>query len=238
MSYPSFQDTVSKVLDSSQPPKETTEPHAPSALSKVENKLNSSKILSSQLASVISRLRFIIDPTSNPINASKTPDDASRQVKQRTLKEGAESLGEDNDVSNEVEDVDENPLEDDASSIDEEDAALDSAGWESGSISGSPGPPPSKRAKLALSLADPSEDSVPDPNADSDSDSDVSVYPNRPISNDSEQGNDDENNEGPSSRFLPSLNVAFLKGGGDSDVDGDIDPPKRRNRAGQRARQA
>src|SRR5258708_16180339 len=88
MSNPSFQDIGSKVLDSSRPPKEVTEHHTTSAISKVENKLNSSKILSARLASVIDRLRRILDPKTIHGNPSNMTDDNSRpQEKQETVKD-------------------------------------------------------------------------------------------------------------------------------------------------------
>src|SRR5258708_39844497 len=94
MSNPSFQDIGSKVLDSSRPPKEVTEHHTTSAISKVENKLNSSKILSARLASEIDRLRRILDPKTIHGNPSNMTDDTSRpQVKHETVKDEGESSG-------------------------------------------------------------------------------------------------------------------------------------------------
>ncbi len=221
MSNPSFQDIVSKVLDSSRPPKEVTEHHTTSAISKVENKLNSSKILSARLASVIDRLRRILDPKTIHGNPSNMTDDTSRpQVKQETVKDEGESSDVGLDDDSDDGSSEEAGGQDDASSMDPEDAAADAAGWESGSISGSPDSPPPKRTKLAPQSPSDAE-SVPDSNVNSGSESDSD-----------EEGID----EGPSSRFLPALNVGFLKGDGDSDID--IDPPKRKNRPGQRERQA
>ncbi|KAF8327468.1 Bud-site selection protein [Cantharellus anzutake] len=117
---------------------------------------------------------------------------------------------------------------------DEEKAAADAAGWESGSVSGSSDLQPSKRAKLAP----PSNVSDgPGPGSNSDAESqwnsdDIAIDPDIPISEDSE-----DDLGGPSSRYLPALNGGFLQGDYGSDID-DIDPPKKKNRLGQRKRQA
>lgn len=132
---------------------------------------------------------------------------------------------------------------------DNDEDAADAAGWESGSVSGdyniappSSGPDsesegeqrPAKKSKaslVALLTAKPTKPTKPEPKGKAEKPSKTAEKPGK---------------AGSSSMFLPSLAAGFAAGDSDSDPDNDYDPDgiigtkkaERKNRRGQRARQA
>lgn len=208
---------------------------------KMRNKLLSSKSFSSEMGALIEGLRAILQPR----EAEDEEEEAAEPepvVKQKKPKKGEKKTAPSRDTVDGAEESDDVQVEEDdagweSGSIDDANDAgfesgsvkaqiIDEDGWESGSIDGGEHPD-------TLQDDDSDSGSEADP---SDSDSDLAVP--RPSTSKS------KNLNASSSTFLPSLSVGFIPGGNDSDSDdfSDADAksadPVRKNRRGQRARQA
>ncbi|ORX36361.1 Bud-site selection protein [Kockovaella imperatae] len=142
-----------------------------------------------------------------------------------------------------LDDADEGDME----SLDEEAIAADEAGWESGSVSDVP---PISRPRIANSDSDSDVGEEDGEEEEEDEDEHTTVLIARPNKTSaSTPAKKTKPNKAPvtSSTFLPSLSTGFIMG--DSDSDPDLDPDVdgagvvgnkavRKNRRGQRARQA
>ncbi|KAF9516436.1 hypothetical protein BS47DRAFT_662974 [Hydnum rufescens UP504] len=220
---------------------------------KLESRVLSSKTLATEVKTVLDHLRHIVEPLtplSGKMNGThdnvgdedeeaeedtEDENDGDSETSKRIPDARSDLRASESDEDSSVYDDDElkqghgglaqRSLE--ASQSDNEASNADDAGWESGSIS--PTSPPPKRLKLGHSATP----GVTGGSTDEDKE-DV-------------QSNDasDSDEVLTSSRFLPSLNVGFTRGESDgSDWSGAEDDAnagdgkQRKNRRGQRARQA
>lgn len=236
-----------------------TEPSVPSSsssttpalIAKVENRLCSAKNVADAVKIVVP---WVLSEAGATLNLSKK--EAPKAAKAVPAK-GEDSSGDEGDE----EDAELGPVDgldsDDEAVI--EDKAADEAGWESGSLDGGrdddEGDDDDDGAGWESGSVDGSYSGMIAPPSDSEDNSDVSAPPPPSKKLKSEpappptakpakekQGKAD----GSSSMFLPSLAAGFTVGDGDSDPDMDYDEDgvigtkkaERKNRRGQRARQA
>ena len=210
-------------------------------LGKVENRLCSNKAVSEGVKAVVAWIMGE-DGAKLPSAIKRKPQhETSPNIKRNSKVERDQGLSKPAVVDSAI------LVTEDDDNLDFEDDGADAAGWESGSISGSDAPPRG-RARLAESGS----------NEDEDSDDDMAI----PIPQKSSQKLSRQRDTQPlkqakptkpskepvtSSTFLPSLSTGFTLG--DSDSDPDLDPDidgsglvgnkaVRKNRRGQRARQA
>lgn len=195
---------------------------------KVESRFLSSKFLAVEVGSVIDSLRAVLEPElktrkgqnlgllpTDDVAEERQGDEQSDDSPKSATKQWADSGGaaEDEGMVKPV------GVEDNV--MDEADDMADDGGWESGFI----------------------DEQV---QGDSDeSDSGVSACPAKRLKQRPSAGPKPESREqchlAAASTFLPSLAVGFIKGSSDSDFEeseGEISETGRKNRRGQRARQA
>ena len=213
----------------------------PELVSRVENRLCSSKSVAEGVKATVAWL--VYEQGAKLVNRAATKihkldgigSNAVRDNSQGAawgLRESSESMKQgrhaeapnsmNGDAAAEIDIADEKDIE---ASDSEEDRAAEEAGWESGSVQDTPS------AEYERTMPQPKRTkSVPTTNRDSG----CAVIPTaskRPIT---------------SSTFLPTLSTGFTLGDSDSDPDLDRDPDgivgkhvaERKNRRGQRARQA
>lgn len=225
------------------------------AARKVESRLLSSKVLADGIKSVLDSLHALVE--SSAAAPDVETDDESESKAEETLSGreaadmGSKARGKNASVaewepngsgrvlppfSSDEGDREGENVESDNELEDDDDA--DAASWESGSVASFSGVlHPSKRHK-----GPPISDSNSEESTDSGSESEEGIDPD--ALEDMDSGEEAHGN-GPSgsNRFLPSLQVGFTRGdsdteswkGQDDDAAGD---KKRKNRRGQRARQA
>lgn len=219
----------------------------PAVIAKVENRLCSSKHVADALKPVVS---WVLSEPGATLNVGKSKD-----TKPKAKRARAESDSEDEDESDD--DIATGPVQglDSDDEVVMENKAADAAGWESGSVGGDDesddeaGAGWESGSEAAVNIAPPSS-------AGSDSESDAPAAPPKkktkaapapapaPAKKDKKKSKDKD--DGSSSMFLPSLAAGFTPGDGDSDPDMDYDEDGiigskkavRKNRRGQRARQA
>ena len=230
------------------------EPNTPEG--KIRNRLTSCKSFSGRASELVTDLQAILDPS-----VAKS----SSITIHPTATTGDEEEGYEDQVMHEDE---EDGFFDQLESSDDQ---VDDDGWESGSIrSGDEGLPNGPHIQSACSGSDPGSepesgsgldtdsprrsnlkfkskvklktDSVSgdegEPALDSDSDSGTSLSMSR-----SRKGKVAKPSGGAgTSTFLPSLSVGYIPGGGDSDLEGELEAVEgkkgMKNRRGQRARRA
>lgn len=192
--------------------KKSTDPQ----IEKVEGKILSSPVLASETVAAINGLKNILhlQPSEEKkIQSGYASEDKSDgEWGDKDEWTGIMSTKGTSEVS------DENSASRGYPSDDDEERLIEGAGWESGSID------------------DGSEGKV-----DSGDGVSLSPGPPRKKSETSRLKNDMELSENDlSSKFLPSLSMGYVKGNSDSDFDSEEENPikERKNRRGQRARQA
>jgi len=220
---------------------------------KIRNRLTSCKSFSARASELVTDLQAILDPSvikssSTIAHPTATTDDEGEDLEDQVLHED-----EEDDFFDQLE------ISDDQ---------VDDDGWESGSIHSEEDPPSGTRLLLSTdcnsdSGSEPGSDSgldtgspprsnskskskvktgsVPgdedEPASDADSDSDTSLSPSR------SRGKKVPKPSGAgTSTFLPSLSVGYIPGGGDSDLEAELEAVEgkkgTKNRRGQRARRA
>jgi BUD22 len=220
---------------------------------KLESRVLSSKMLATEVKTVLDHLRRIVEPLAPSSEKMNGTHDDGGDEDEEAEGDAEDENDDDSETSKRVpaarsdlhaseSDEDSSVYDDDelrqvhgglsqrsfeASESDNEVSNADDAGWESGSIS--PTSPPPKRLKLG-------HRATPSVTGGSTDESEEDVQ-----SNDAS----DSDEVLTSSRFLPSLNVGFTRGESDgSDWSGAeddanaADGKQRKNRRGQRARQA
>ncbi|KAF7797406.1 hypothetical protein EIP86_008601 [Pleurotus ostreatoroseus] len=214
------------------------EPAKPgSHLAKVQGRLLSSKVLASEVSTVVEMLRLTIQPEKKVVQDSdsdgESDEEAELKPPSKKQKVAVEASSADSD-NEESEDESRRVI------LSEDDADVDDGGWESGSVDG------------ADDLEDEADDSEADDNREDDDDQ-------------TEDGDEDEEDDKPrphaesvktkkptkesaavkgknasESTFLPSLSVGFTRGDSDasdwSDSEAKVADGVRKNRRGQRAR--
>lgn len=212
------------------------EPAEPgSHLAKVQSHLLSSKVLAQEVSAVVDALKLILKP--EPKNTDEGEDDGeenedaedeapkSRSKKPRIAKEDEESSDSEGDADS---DADSEPRQA-ILSDDEEEGGDD--GWESGSIDGGEGQG-DKDVEDSESEDEDEESESGDTKKKQAEPAKPKPKPSKDVSSKGKAGE---------STFLPSLAVGYTRGDSDSDwSDGEaavVDTVKK-NRRGQRARQA
>ena len=251
--------TVSKFLSTELQPSlpltyYAVEPNTPEG--KIRNRLTSCKSFSGRASELVTDLQAILDPSvakssSITTHPTATTDDEEEGYEDQVMHEDEEDGFFDQ--------------------LESSDDQVDDDGWESGSIhSGDEGLPNGPHIQSACSSSDPGSepesgsgldtgsphrsnlkfkskvklktDSVSgdegEPALDSDSDSGTSLSMSR-----SRKGKVAKPSGGAgTSTFLPSLSVGYIPGGGDSDLEGELEAVEgkkgMKNRRGQRARRA
>ena len=217
---------------------------------KVVSRLLSSKILATEIKSVLESLRAVIEPPKtqkadlDEDDSEGSSDDGPAPTKTAKAKLkpaaspalSASSDGEDNDEAMDEDIGDYDGLIASASE-DDDGQGGDDDGWESGSVA-------SATESLWRATKKPKRSTIEtNSESESESESDEAIDPDLL----SEDGSDDDEPSGKSkgtSQFLPSLQVGFTRGDSDAsdvekdDVDVDNDKEVRKNRRGQRARKA
>lgn len=213
------------------------EPAKPgSPIAKVQGRLLSSKVLASEVKTVVEMLRLMLQPekkvTQDPENDEESGGEAEVKPPAKKQKVVAKTSSAD-------EDSEDSDAETRQVILNEDDADADDGGWESGSVGGN----------------DDLEDEDKDSEGDDDSDED---------SDENESGDEDDEDDEPRPRaelaktkklakepaavkgknasestFLPSLAVGFTRGDSDASDVSDSEAKVadvRKNRRGQRAR--
>ena len=208
-------------------------PAAPgSNLAKVQGRLLSSKVVATEVHSVVEEVRLVIFPELKKTAPAEDPSDDQEEedVAQPPTKKAKLALAHDDE-----EDAPEGSSEEEEGEdvvLDEDDEAVDDAGWESGSVGGEPG--------VSSDEEEESEDEDgEEESGDEESDEDPPTRSSKTAS--AKTAVAKISTKAGESTFLPSLSVGFTRGDSDaSDLDdGEVaktDP--RKNRRGQRARRA
>ncbi|GMK54616.1 hypothetical protein CspeluHIS016_0112020 [Cutaneotrichosporon spelunceum] len=203
----------------------------PDVIAKVENRLCSSKQVADAIKPVM--LWVLCEPGAT-LKVTKGKEVKTKTKRPKAESESADESENEGFVAGPVEGLD----SDDEVVV--EDRAADAAGWESGSVGGeSDGEDSDSDSEGGIAIAPPSDDGS-EPEAPPRKK--ARAPEPKPASRKEKQGKAD----GSSSMFLPSLAEGFAAGDGDSDPDMDYDEDGiigskkavRKNRRGQRARQA
>ena len=122
----------------------------------------------------------------------------------------------------------------------EDDENAEVASWESGSVASSSDVRPASKRHKGPTISGVDSGSGPEDSGESGSESEEGIDPDALEDMESDEG--DEDGPSGSNRFLPSLQVGFTAGDSDTgswkDDDDAAGDNKRKNRRGQRARQA
>ncbi|WWC68848.1 uncharacterized protein I206_102784 [Kwoniella pini CBS 10737] len=247
--HPLFKSTtlpnsITEILISNIPSVPSTSTSAtPTLIAKVENRLYSEKGVAETVKGVVSWIigeegAKLIQQSKKESKSSNNPivkGSKKSQIKNQVDDSDAEINEDDSDIA--IEGGKEMVIASDdefAEISDEDELAVDEAGWESGSISGSGND----------SENDEDEDSIPIPPSKKVKSTPV---PTPKVKSTKLEKMPKDGKAVTSSMFLPSLATGFTLGDeGDSDPDEDFDPNgvigkktiERKNRRGQRARQA
>ncbi|KIP05392.1 hypothetical protein PHLGIDRAFT_128949 [Phlebiopsis gigantea 11061_1 CR5-6] len=207
---------------------------AGSNLAKVQGRLLSSKVVAAEVQAIVEEIRLVVFPEMKQTAPAEdlADGDGDEAVAQPPAKK-TKLVRADDSAENAAEDSseEEGSLGEQAV-LDEDDDAVDDAGWESGSVGGEPG---------IASDGEESEDEE-EQGSDEESDEDAEDPPTRSTKTaSSKKATAKVLTKAGESTFLPSLSVGFTRGDSDaSDIDdgeaAKADP--RKNRRGQRARRA
>ncbi|KAF8513768.1 Bud-site selection protein [Gautieria morchelliformis] len=188
---------------------------------KVESRLLSSKILAAEAQAAVKGLRTVLEPgmaTTPPgdVTALEAHSHLEREDEENDQKVAVHARLRSKVIHGDGSDEDGTREAVTLEEVDEADDMIDGDGWESGSI----------------------DDGL----EDMDSDDDEPNLPRKqPKASAPHLGILDPSSSAATSTFLPSLSVGYIKGGSDSDVepsDGETAASGKKNRRGQRARQA
>lgn len=202
----------------------------PDVIAKVENRLCSSKQVADAIKPIVS---WVVCEPGATLKVTKGKAMKTKATRAKSESESEDESEEEGIITGLVEGLD----GDDAAFM--EDRAADAAGWESGSVSGDESEAGSDN-EGGIAIA-PSSDTESEPEAPPTKKA-KAPEPQTARSKKEKKGQ----NDGTSSMFIPSLASGFTAGDGDSDPDMDYDEDgiigskkaERKNRRGQRARQA
>lgn len=215
-----------------------------SNLAKVQGRLLSSKVVATEVHTVVEAVRVLVFPELKAPAAPADDDDADDEEdvpapptkKAKTSSAAAREVAE---ASSSEDSSEDDEAEGERVVLDEDDEAVDDGGWESGSVNGGPDSEDEDEES-----SDGDEESGEDEEDDEESDS--APPPKRQAKSEPSQASSSKSAvkaKAGESTFLPSLSVGFTRGDSDaSDLsDGEVakaDGGMKKNRRGQRARRA
>jgi len=205
--------------------------HKDVSYEKVSSRLLSSKILASGVQDAVNHLKIAVDPSLRP----KGRHVSSESEEEHTV-DGVSSAGEDDG-----EEVGEEDLGGKDRILDEANDFVDETGWESGSVNDDDGGDSDEQEPEDYDSEYESGDDE-DQEMEDASEYEVPEPPRKKVKDQkpSKSKGAASSASGATSTFLPSLSMGYINGDSDSVIsDGEAsDTVKRKNRRGQRARQA